>query len=312
MRIFTTDGFRLDLPTTHPFPAEKYERLRRRVEADGSNRGEPLVVPDAATDEQLRLVHDPDYVRRVVAGELDATALQRLGFPWSPSLVERSRRSVGATIAAARAALLDGVAVSLSGGTHHAFFDRGEGYCVFNDVVVAARVMQNERLARRVVVLDCDVHQGNGTAALARHDATLFTMSIHGARNFPRVKETSDLDVELRDGATDDEYLAALAPAVEHAVRASGAHLAFFLAGADPLESDRFGRLALTKDGLARRDRFVLERCASARLPVAVLMAGGYARDVRDVVDVHATTVAIAARIWDARRAGLDSRDRNA
>jgi acetoin utilization deacetylase AcuC-like enzyme len=271
---------------------EKYGRLRERVLARGED---DLRVPDAATDAELERVHDAGYVRRVAAGALTAQEVRRIGFPWSPALVERSRRSVGGTTAAARAALEDGVAANLAGGTHHAFADRGEGFCVFNDVAVAARAMQAERRAARVVVLDLDVHQGNGTASIFRGDDSVFTLSVHGANNYPFRKAASDLDVELPDGTADEAFL----EAVERGVRAAlspGGDLAFYVAGADPFEGDRLGRLAVTKRGLAARDALLFDLCAGAGTPVAVVMSGGYARDVTDTVDIHDATVRHASR----------------
>ncbi len=294
MQIFATDAFVLPLPPGHRFPMDKYARLRARVEA--ARLGD-LQVPPAATREQLGLAHDPDYIERVHAGTLSVKETRELGFPWSPAMVERSLRSTGATIAACRAALRDGLAVNLAGGTHHAFRDRGEGYCVFNDAAVAARVMQSERRAARIVIVDCDVHQGNGTAAIFADDPSVFTLSLHGARNFPFIKPASDLDVHLPDGTGDDDYLRALTVALADALPRSGATLAIYLAGADPFLGDRIGRLALTKEGLARRDHLVLATCRDAGLAVAVTMAGGYAHDIDDIVDIHYTTVELAARL---------------
>jgi acetoin utilization deacetylase AcuC-like enzyme len=224
-----------------------------------------------------------------------------MGFPWSPQLVERSRHSVGSTIAAGRAALQEGVAVNLAGGTHHAGPDWGQGYCVFNDAAVAARTLQREGLARRVVVLDCDVHQGNGTAAIAAGDATIFTFSIHGANNFPFHKETSDLDIGLEDGTGDKEYLLALAQGAQLALERAQADVAIYLAGADPFVGDRLGRLALSKAGLARRDRLIFDLCREAGLPVVVVMAGGYGRVVADTVDIHFQTVCAAVEQFKHR-----------
>ena len=239
-------------------------------------------------------------------GTLDATAQREIGFPWSVQMVERSRRSVGASIAAARVALIDaqGVAANLAGGTHHAFAGKGSGYCVFNDVAVAARLMQAEwhRLRRRllrVVVIDLDVHQGNGTAAIFRDDPTVFTLSLHGARNFPFRKEASDLDVELPDGCGDDDYLAALDSALRELDQRT-AHappgLAFYLAGADPHEGDRLGRLKVTAAGLAERDRLVLDWLHMRGIPGALSMAGGYGHDIHATVDIQARTIALAAQ----------------
>jgi acetoin utilization deacetylase AcuC-like enzyme len=292
VKIFYTDQFVLPLPEGRRFPMEKYAFLRRRVEAAGLGE---LVLPHAATDEELCRAHDPEYVRRVQSGELTAAEVRRIGFPWSPQMVERSRRSSGATVEACRAALADGVAVNLAGGTHHAFRDAGEGYCVFNDAAVAARAMQAEGRARRVVVLDCDVHQGNGTASIFRDDPTVFTFSIHGAKNFPLRKERSDLDVGLPDGTEDGAYLEALDAGLREALRRAAADLAVYVSGADPYFDDTLGRLRLTKEGLAERDRLVYRHCRDAGLPVAVTMAGGYPRRVADAVDVHFQTVRLAA-----------------
>ncbi|MBZ0304402.1 MAG: histone deacetylase, partial [Anaerolineae bacterium] len=263
---------------------------RERVQAD-LVPPVTLVEPDPATDEQLLRCHTPDYLASVKNGTLDPRAVRRIGFPWSPQIMERSRRSVGGTIAACRSALNHRCAVNLAGGTHHAYADHGEGYCVFNDVAVAARAMQVEGRARRILVIDCDVHQGNGTAALFADDASVFTFSIHGARNYPFHKEHSDFDVALDDGADDLTYLDALARGLDVAVKHADADLAIYLAGADPFASDRLGRMRVSKTGLAQRDRLVFEECLEVDLPVAVVMAGGYAPDVSDIVDIHFETV---------------------
>ena len=298
LKFFYTDHYVLPLPEGHRFPMQKYALLRRRVLESGLAAPGDLCVPHAATDEEVLRAHDAEYLRRVCAGTLSEGEVRRIGFPWSPDLVERSRRSSGATIEACRAALADGAACNLAGGTHHAFRDAGEGYCVFNDSAIAARAMQAEGRARRVVVLDGDVHQGNGTAAIFRGDPTVFTFSIHGARNFPLRKEQSDLDVELPDGTGDDAYLEALEAGVGEALARAGADLAIYLAGADPFRGDRLGRLGLTRAGLLERDRLVFRRCREAGLPVAVTMAGGYARDVNDTVDIHFGTVQLLAQMW--------------
>ncbi|GMV06408.1 MAG: histone deacetylase [Gemmatimonadota bacterium] len=292
MRVFYCDHFVLPLPEGHRFPMEKYGRLRERVARAGTCR---LHVPEAATDEELLRVHERGYLERVVTGTLTRDEVRRIGFPWSPGLVERSRRSVGGTLAASRAALADGASANLAGGTHHAFPDRGEGYCVFNDVAVAARALQAEGGARRLAVLDLDVHQGNGTAAIFRGDDSVFTLSVHGANNFPFQKEAGDLDLELPDGSGDDAFLEAVERGVRGAL-ASGPELAFYLAGADPFEGDRLGRLNVTKEGMAMRDELVLDLCAEAGVPVAVVMSGGYGHDVDDTVDIHYATVQAAAR----------------
>lgn len=295
MIAFYADHFVLPLPEGHRFPMAKYARLRERVLAEGILSPSELRVPEAATDEQLELVHTAEYVRRVAQGELTTAEQRRIGFPWSPAMVERSRRSVGGTIGACRHALADGISVNLAGGTHHAFADAGAGFCVFNDAAVAARVAQRNFGASRVIIVDCDVHQGNGTARIFRDDASVFTMSLHGGRNYPFEKETSDLDVPLDDGCGDEEYLAALARALESAHAAFDADLAIYLAGADPFEGDRYGRLRLSRAGLEERDRMVLDSCRRRGIPVAIAMSGGYAREIDDIVAIHASTVRTAA-----------------
>lgn len=297
MQAFYADPFVLPLPPEHRFPMPKYSRLRDRILEDGILSADDLVVPERASDADLLRAHDADYIERVRTGTLSAKEIRRIGLPWSPMLWERARRVNGATIQACRAALVDGLAVNLAGGTHHAFRDHGEGYCVFNDSVVAARAMQAEGRARRIVVLDCDVHQGNGTAAITQGDPTIFTFSIHGAKNFPYHKVPGDLDIELDDGTGDDEYLLMLEGGLERALSLSHADLAIYLAGADPYVHDRLGRLALTMEGLAARDRLVLERCRAAGLPVAITMAGGYARNVEDIATIHTRTVQVATEM---------------
>ena len=299
MKLFYADHFVLPLPPGHRFPMEKYSRLRERLLASGHFAADDFRVPDAASDTELLRAHDAGYVQRVVRGTLGHDEIRRIGFPWSEAMVERSRRSAGATLAAGRAALAEGWAANLAGGTHHAFRDRGEGFCVFNDAAVAALAMRAEGLARRVAIVDCDVHQGNGTAAILANRADCFTLSIHGARNFPFDKETSDLDVELPDGTSDEAYLAALDDALALVFRHQP-DLVIYLAGADPFEDDRLGRLKLTKAGLAARDERVLGECRRRSLPVAIAMAGGYARQIDDTVAIHAATIDTARRIFAA------------
>jgi acetoin utilization deacetylase AcuC-like enzyme len=297
MKLFYADHFVLPLPPGHRFPMEKYARLRTRLQAGGLFSAEDFCVPEAAADATLLHAHDAGYLARVTAGTLDATEIRRIGFPWSAAMVERSRRSAGATLAACRAALTDGCAANLAGGTHHAHRDFGSGFCVFNDAAVAALALLAEGCARRVAVIDCDVHQGDGTATiLAGHPAT-FTLSLHGAKNFPFRKARSDLDIELPDGTTDAAYLAALDEGLAAVFDGFRPDLAIYLAGADPYEGDRLGRLALTRAGLAERDRRVLTACRSAGVPVAIAMAGGYAHHIDDTVAIHAATVEMAARL---------------
>lgn len=296
MKLFYTDHFVLPLPDGHRFPMTKYRRLRERVEA-AAWPGVELVVPAAATDEQLLRAHDPEYLLKVAAGTLTRPEILRIGFPWTPQMVERSRRSSGATIAAGYAAVADGFAANLAGGTHHAGPDWGEGFCVFNDSAVAARDWQAHGLVRRVLVVDCDVHQGNGTAAILRGDDSVFTFSIHGAKNFPSRKEEGDLDIPLPDGIGDDDYLEALDAGLSEALRRSAPDIVVYLAGADPFEGDRLGRLKLTKSGLAARDRLVFDTCRRNGLPVVATMAGGYAQNVEDIVDIHFETVRLGVEM---------------
>lgn len=303
MKLFYADHFVLPLPAGHRFPMEKYARLRERLMAGGSFTPDDFHVPAAASDTELLRAHDAGYLQRVIRGSLAPSEVRRIGFPWSEAMVERSRRSAGATLAACRAALEDGCAANLAGGTHHAFRDRGEGFCVFNDAAVAALAMRAEGRVERVAIIDCDVHQGNGTAAILARQPDCFTFSLHGARNFPFEKETSDLDVELPDDTGDTGYLDALDAALPRVFARSRPQLVIYLAGADPFEGDRLGRLKLTKAGLAARDELVLGECRRLGLPVAIAMAGGYARNIDDTVDIHTMTVTTAARLFRQPRA---------
>ncbi len=299
MQLFYTDVFVLPLPAGHRFPMEKYSRLRESLLASGDFAVGDFHLPHAASDDELARAHDPEYIRQVCCGQLPEKAQKAIGFPWSAGMVERSRRSAGATICACRAALADGtVAANLAGGTHHAFRDRGEGFCVFNDAAVAARAMQAEGRAGRILVVDCDVHQGNGTASILADDDSIFTFSIHGARNFPFAKECSDLDIELPDGCSDEAYLTHLDDGLATAFDLAQPDLVIYLAGADPYHDDRLGRLALSFAGLAERDRRVFARCKADAVPVAIAMAGGYARQIDDTVAIHAATIRLARQIW--------------
>lgn len=296
MDAFYCHHFALPLPEGHSFPMAKYRLLHERVAAHGDAWNIQLSEPPAATDQDLLRVHCPGYVSRMVSGEVGSDEMRRIGFPWSELMVERSRRSSGGTIMALRSALASGgIAANLAGGTHHAGFDRGGGYCVFNDSVIAARHAQHHGLARRVLVIDLDVHQGNGTAELCAGDDSIYTFSMHGARNYPARKPSSDLDVALPSGTGDAQYLDCLARHLPLAIRDSAADAVIYLAGADPFIGDRLGLLALTKAGLAERDRQVFQACQRLSLPVAVTMAGGYAARVEDIVDIHAQTIRLAA-----------------
>ena len=294
--------FELPLPAGHAFPMVKYRRLFEAVQARAEAWGIDLREPAPATDEDLLRVHCPDYVARMRDGTARADELRRIGFPWSPAMVARSRLSSGATIAALRSALDgDGVAVNLAGGTHHAAYDRGGGYCVFNDSVVAARHAQAHGWLRRVLVVDLDAHHGNGTAALCADDPSVFTFSMHSAKAYPALKPPSDLDVPLAAGTGDADYLDVLARHLPDAIARAGADAAIYLAGADPYVGDRLGGLGLSLAGLAERDRAVFAACRRAGLPVAVTMAGGYAPDPDDIVAIHLNTVRIAREHADFR-----------
>ena len=297
MQAFHSDRHLLPLPPGHRFPRSKYRLLRERVAALADLDAHEAA---AASDADLIRVHDPGYVAAVTAGTLAAAEQRAIGFPWSAEMVERSRRSVGATVAAARAALAEGVAANLAVGTHHASASRGSGYCVFNDVAVAARILQAEA-PLRIVVVDLDVHQGDGTAAIFAGDASVVTISLHGAKNFPFRKAASDLDIALPDGCGDADYLAALDRALDvladaHAGAPFG--LAFYLAGADPHEGDRLGRLKLSAAGLLARDLRVLSLLGELDIPVALAMAGGYGHDLDVTVAIQAATIEAAIVAW--------------
>lgn len=270
----------------------KYRLLRDRLVSDPLHADDVFLEPPAAIRGELCLAHDPSYVDRVLSGQLSEAEQKRIGFPWSEAMVERSRRSSGATLAAARAALSgERIAVNLAGGTHHAMRAAGEGYCVFNDAAVTIRTLLEEGCIERACVIDCDVHQGNGTAEILGQDANTFTFSIHCAKNFPVRKYPSHLDVDLDEGTGDDEYLSRLREALDQVMAQGPYDLAIYLAGADPFAGDRLGKLRLTKEGLIERDRLVLDRLMARGIPTAIAMAGGYAPDVNDIVDIHAATI---------------------
>lgn len=304
MQAFYSDHFVLPLPEGHRFPMRKYALLRESL----LERLPDVILQEApaATADELNLVHTSPYVDAVLKGGLSPQAQREIGFPWSPAMAERALRSVGATVAAARVALQHGLAANLAGGTHHAYADHGSGFCVFNDMAVAARVMQQEwawvyRQPLHVLILDLDVHQGNGTAQVFADDPSVFTVSLHGARNFPFRKERSDLDVELPDGCTDSAYLEALEQALTDAEARFTPGLVLYLAGADPHEGDRLGRLKLSHDGLEARDRRVFDWAWQRRLPLAFGMAGGYGHRIEDTLTAQLRTFEAAvqyARRW--------------
>jgi acetoin utilization deacetylase AcuC-like enzyme len=295
LTLWSSARYTFPLPEGHRFPVAKYAMLRDGVMAEGLVPAERILDPDGATDEMLELVHTAEYLRRFTTGAMDAAEIRKLGFPWSPALVERSRRAVGGTVAAARHALAHGIGMNLAGGTHHAFADHGEGFCVFNDIAVAIRLLRREGLIRRAAVIDLDVHQGNGTHAIFAGDADVHTFSMHGGKNYPFHKIPGTLDVELADGTGDEEYLARLAGTLPQVLAAAAPDLVLYIAGADPHEGDALGRLKLTFDGLARRDAYVLERCREVGIPVAITIGGGYGKRIEDTVAVHLRTVRVAA-----------------
>ena len=295
LHCWTSARYTIPLPAGHRFPIEKYALLRDAVVASGLVSPATLHEPERATVESLLLVHTRAYVDALVTGTLGDAEQRRIGLPWSEFLVERSFRAVGGTCEAARAALDLGVTMNLAGGTHHAFPDHGEGFCVFNDTAVAIRLLQSDGRIRRAAVIDLDVHQGNGTHAIFAGDDSVFTFSMHGGRNYPFHKVAGSLDVELADGTGDDAYLLALAEHLPRVLAASAPDLVIYLAGSDPHEGDRLGRLRLTFDGLARRDAMVLDACREVGIPVAVTIAGGYGRNIHDSVKAHVNTVRVAS-----------------
>ncbi|MDD2845274.1 MAG: histone deacetylase [Rhodoferax sp.] len=311
MQAFYSDHFVLPLPPGHRFPMAKYAMLRETI-AQGLPEVTLLEAP-VASDGQLALVHTPEYIESLASGRISAAAVREIGFPWSAFMVERARRSVGATVAAVRSALQDGIAANLAGGTHHAYAGKGGGFCVFNDVAVAARMAQIEwqrqhRQPLKVAVIDLDVHQGNGTAHIFQNDDSVFTLSMHGDKNFPFRKEASDLDVALADGCEDATYLAALEQALLELEQRFAPGLVLYLAGADPYAGDRLGRLALTPDGLEARDRRVFDWCHQRQIPVAFVMAGGYGRQIDETVQIQNRTFRVGlsyAQRWRIRQRRL-------
>ncbi|MEP7380445.1 MAG: histone deacetylase [Gemmatimonadota bacterium] len=296
LHAWTSARYVLPLPPGHRFPIEKYERLRQRVLAERLVAPSHLHEPARVTDAMLRRVHTDDYIERLSAGRLSETEVRRIGFPWSPELVERSYRAVGGTCEAVSCALASqGVAINLAGGTHHAFAGHGEGFCVFNDVAVAIRQAQADGRISRAAIVDLDVHQGNGTHAIFAEDEGVFTFSMHGRNNYPFHKVAGSLDIELDDGTDDESYLAQLSDALPQVLARSSPDLVVYLAGVDAHEGDRLGRLALTFDGLARRDDMVLHAAREVGIPVAITIAGGYGREVDTTVEAHCRTVRVAA-----------------
>lgn len=293
MHVSYTSRYYADIGEGHVFPIRKFELVRNLLVSEGTLQPSEIVEPEPASIEDVLLVHTEDYVTRLRAGRLTERELRRLGLPWSKALVRRSFLASGGTLLAARRALEEGVAANLAGGTHHAFPDRGEGFCVLNDVAIAIRVLFRDRMIHRASIVDCDVHQGNGTAAIFRDDSKVFTFSMHGAKNYPLFKERSTLDVELPDGTGDEEYMKSLRENLPRALEHEP-DIVFYLGGADPFEGDKLGRLSLSIRGLRERDEFVLSECRALRIPIVTVMSGGYAADIRDTVEIHSNTIRAA------------------
>ncbi len=298
MKVAYSPHYSFDLGEHHRFPMAKYRRVFEALRAEDVISDAEILWAEPATEAELLLAHTADYVHRFLAGELTAGEERRLGFPWTPALRRRALYATGGTLRAARAALETGVACNLAGGSHHAFADHGEGYCAFNDMAVAIRVLQAEGFHRRIAVIDCDVHQGNGTAAILRDDPRVFTFSIHCESNYPLKKIPGSRDVGLQDGVEDEEYLRILATELDEIWKRFRPELVFFQAGIDPLAGDRLGRLALTRAGLRRRDELVIGRCLATGVPVVTVMGGGYAPTLEETVAAHASTIRSATLLF--------------
>ena len=296
MRVFYSPYYYADIGEGHTFPIRKFELARNRLLGEGTLTANDLVEPEPASRADVLLVHTEDYVSRLCEGTLTASELRRLGLPWSKTLVRRSFYAVGGTIAAARHAIESGCGSNLAGGTHHAFADRGEGFCVMNDVAVAIRVLQRDGLIQRAAIVDCDVHQGNGTATIFAGDDAVFTFSMHGAKNYPLFKARSILDVELADGTGDEEYLQVLRDSLVLVFRHQP-EIIFYLAGADPFAGDKLGRLTLSIGGLRERDEHVLRTCYDAEVPVVTVMSGGYGTDINDTIEIHCNTIRTVRKV---------------
>ncbi len=297
--VFYSDTFTLPLPEGHRFPMQKYRLLREALAASKFSNRLSLQEANAATDEELLRVHSAEYLQKIKLGTLDKVEERRIGFPWSDAMVERSRRSTGGTGCAAISALTQGIGIHLAGGTHHAFADHGQGFCVFNDVAVAIRKLQAQSSIDKALVIDLDVHQGNGTAAIFDQDSSVFTFSMHCDRNFPFKKQSGDLDIELPEGTGDEIYLGELKQAIDNRLPWNQKDIVFYLAGADPYENDRLGKLKLTKEGLIERDRLVFEAALSRKLPLVVVMAGGYTEPPTEIAAINVNTIQALIEVLD-------------
>lgn len=302
MQVFYTPRYYADIGQGHVFPIRKFELVRERLLAEGTLEPAEIVEPSPATLEDVLLVHTHDYVSRLCNGQLSPKEIRRLGLPWSESLVRRSFYATGGTIAAAHTALDCGFSSNLAGGTHHSFADRGEGFCVLNDVAIAIRALRARELTQRAAIVDCDVHQGNGTATIFAADADTFTFSMHGANNYPLFKAPSTLDVELPDGTSDDEYLESLAQHLPRVFKHEP-EIVFYLAGADPYSGDKLGRLNVSMDGLRERDAYVLRECFKREVPLVTVMSGGYGKDINDTIEIHCNTIRMVKEVFESRAA---------
>lgn len=287
----------VDLGDGHRFPMRKYGYVYDQLMAEGSLCAEQVVAPEPVAVESLLLVHHRDYVERFLAGNMTPREMRVLGLPWSTALVRRARLAVQGTLLASRLAMRDGLAANLAGGSHHAFADHGEGFSVFHDIAVAVRVMQRDHGLQRAGIIDCDVHQGNGTAVIFQHDPRVYTCSFHGEKNYPFPKATSRLDIALPDDTDDVAYLQALQTYVPRMLREARPELVWYQAGVDPYVGDKLGRLSLSLQGLRQRDQYVLETCRAANIPVVVTMGGGYAPRIEDIVEAHCNTIRVACRL---------------
>ncbi|MGA2270670.1 MAG: histone deacetylase [Bryobacteraceae bacterium] len=288
----------------HVFPSKKYRWLHDRLIRTRFAADEDFVAPEPATDEDILLVHDPQWVSKLTRGTLTYQDILRLEIPYSRQMVEAFWLAAGGTILAARLALESGVGFNVSGGFHHAFPDHGEGFCAINDMAVAIRRLQRDGAIRRAMVVDCDVHQGNGTASIFAGDDSVFTLSIHQFKNYPSEKPPSSLDIHLSDGVADAEYLHLLGDGYRAALAMFQPELVVYVAGADPFYADQLGGLSLSFDGLKERDRLVIRTALTRRIPVAIVLAGGYAENVEDTVTIHANTAEVAKEVVERAGAG--------
>lgn len=305
MRVFYTPRYYADIGDAHIFPIRKFELVRNQLLAEGSLEEDEIHEPLPASIEEVLLVHTEDYVTRLCTGKLTHKEIRRLGLPWSESLVRRSFYAVGGTIASAFHSLEHGCCSNLAGGTHHSFAERGEGFCVLNDVAIAIRALRSRDSIQRAAIVDCDVHQGNGTATIFAGDSQTFTFSMHGANNYPLLKAQSSLDIALPDGTTDDVYLTLLEESLER-VFAHNPDIVFYLAGADPFAGDKLGKLSLSIEGLRRRDELVLRECFEREVPVVTVMSGGYGKELTDTIEIHCNTIRAVKAVFECSSSRID------